>query len=577
MSELPAVPNRGEDILSWARQLQRALRSWKPQASATIQVKTTEYGTQFETYNRDQWRVTRFQILQSNANEVTVSVGAWTRNGYRVVSEETVLDGLIGTHAVWYITISLQTTLAKNKALEPDSLIVNSTKWLDPNPQERDNTVRYIGKVTNDSDGNLLEIEQWVRHDIDDTVEIPDSEAPNDTAPPVIRTLGWNPTDNIHEHETAWYNSWNIEEDDGIPVEAVRFGFIEKNSNGGGDLKYGGFDGTLGAGANVQSSIQLKDDGTRSIVQINDFDVATSFPGESNNDYILVRDADGIGAGPDVAYMNGTDFAKTYGPTIRDYIEYNEPFSHNLLADLNDDGDHLWAWNNGVERNGAPYGNDYTRNWGNSIGNTNGQAGGSPSPQLIISLDNQYVADGTSGDTAFRWTDTLFNVDSTHRVEFDSTNDLDVSTAVNNAFYCKGGAWFDKSVFIERSTTANTDGLIIKDTPQNRVVTALDNSEDVVFKASANHAYAELAYDHATSGHGGYFSVPRAVSSLKLWLAYKPQDAALYTKDGHIDLDASAYVYKHNGNSGWTGTFQVTQAGITKDCKVSGGIIYEVS
>jgi hypothetical protein len=48
LSDLPPVPQRGKDILTWAKPIQRFIRSITPRSSATVKVNRTDSGTTFE-------------------------------------------------------------------------------------------------------------------------------------------------------------------------------------------------------------------------------------------------------------------------------------------------------------------------------------------------------------------------------------------------------------------------------------------------------------------------------------------------------------------------------------------------
>jgi len=84
MSTLPQLPKRGEDILSWAKRIQRYVHSITPRTGATIKVNQTEGGTTFETRPRADTPYP-FQVIPdsdytpvaTNARRVKIRGGRW--------------------------------------------------------------------------------------------------------------------------------------------------------------------------------------------------------------------------------------------------------------------------------------------------------------------------------------------------------------------------------------------------------------------------------------------------------------------------------------------------------------------
>ena len=172
-----------------------------------------------------------------------------------------------------------------------------------------------------------------------------------------------------------------------------------------------------------------------------------------------------------------------------------------------------------------------------------GESIGNDSKDIVIDLDGQKLMDGAN-TAIVDW--------GNHFVNGASWTVTDTTAATTSsqigAWIVRGGVTAKKGVHGEK-TTGTFAGLFQDD--------ATVGNEYALF--GCNGSLLASFYSFSTGGRIDF-----------------GDGTYMMNVDGDVNVQSSGDYY-HNGNQGWTGTFQVTQGGVAKDCKVSGGIIYDVS
>lgn len=284
---------------------------------------------------------TRFNVVKSDDTEVRVWIASQYRNGYPAdlttdvgESYKTVTGLSVGPY---YLTGTLSVFAAnKDPALIPDTLVV--TAEAAPPVDDLFNIAFVIAKVTCAA-GVITEIDpRWIG-DIDDVAIVPDSRTYFPLVDPIVSSFDFNPDGaSVHEQEAEIRNASNEADGTGIPQDEWRFPFLEKNSNGTGEVIWAAFDADVGGRElGAQASIQLFHDGTRDVAQIWGFDDADPEAqvfdaNELDGDpYYLIGRSSG---GPEVYYIDMSEWKARYAETA-DFVDTSY---HNKL-DFTDQGD----------------------------------------------------------------------------------------------------------------------------------------------------------------------------------------------------------------------------------------------
>ena len=160
----------------------------------------------------------------------------------------------------------------------------------------------------------------------EDTTLTPDHDSPNSGTPPYRSTVEKNPTAGGHVDELQLYDVHGVATDTSTPADgrAQCIPMFQASSDAGaGELRWVAPDADRHSTreSNTDSrSIQIHDAGGRPSInsadqsddeqlQLFEFDSPSSFTaGDTANDHILIRDADGAGAGPALRYILYTNF-----------------------------------------------------------------------------------------------------------------------------------------------------------------------------------------------------------------------------------------------------------------------------
>lgn len=176
MSQLPPLPTRGSDILTWAKRIQDVVKSITPQSSTSIRVSRMVGGTTFEFVRLNYGVRAPFEVQFNDANSVLVHFGQWPRNGQiltmGVDGGQTfkTLSGLNAASTRYFITLTLtDSTVQSQDGLFPDTLTV-SAELSEPVESNQLNEKMVIALVDTDGSGDIDEVIQKVEGNIPDDI-----------------------------------------------------------------------------------------------------------------------------------------------------------------------------------------------------------------------------------------------------------------------------------------------------------------------------------------------------------------------------------------------------------------------
>ncbi len=527
----PPNPKKGSQILQWAKSVNEYLRSITPRSSSWIQVDRTTGGTTFFPVNRDTFRIERFKVRWESSTSVAVELGQWVRNGQIVNltlegGGETykVVSGLSAADETYYIILTLSSTASKDPALIPDTLSVTAST-LEPSESASEGNIKLvIAEVITNSDSEIQAIVPRRECDIDDFSLVPDGESNNAATDPSIKTTNYNSQSNIHEGELQVYNAAETTEQSGVPNSTLRFAHLEKDANGTGSIQWAAFDSdTSGRESGIQKSVQIKSDGTRDIVQLYDFDDAVSAGTLSDTaDFVLVRDA----TGPTLKYLDGADFADTYGDAIGDYLDdagyipISEDFQHDALDPTTGTIGDLFG-SVGHDYDYWIHGSDYLKCYGDSIGFDSTRNSSLASPTKVIDLTNQELVDSSANITldwdgrAFDGPDWTFRA-GTRLISLDTT----VAAAGDGAIDCLGGIYVGQGIYAVKDS-ANAAGFFTNGTDEVELVgigstAEFNDGTNQVWIFDGTHGIRAEGHIRADSGFAFYHGT-NAGQSITNW------------------------------------------------------------
>jgi len=328
MSMLPKTPRRGDEVLTWAADIHDYLQSITPQPSQTVLINRTPGGTTFDLTNEYPSRAS-FEVYTAGgeAGTVRIQVGSWQTNDEAAITmdcdagEDYVsMDPSVWGDGAQPIFVELVNSADnKDPRLEPDTLQATAGIALLTNP-DIPQSYMQIATVTI-SGGAVVGIKQnWIG-DIKRYAAVPDAETEFTSDHPVIKTIGYNSTDNEHEKETGLYGSWST------PVSLGRMPRLVKDGNGSGELEWIDTDADCGTGGWNQKSIELVDNGDTDVFQLYGFAAGTATK-PADADHVVFRDTDG----PVVLYVSQADFADWIEDSID--LTQNSGFNHADLLDM---------------------------------------------------------------------------------------------------------------------------------------------------------------------------------------------------------------------------------------------------
>jgi hypothetical protein len=216
MSELPPVPQRGKDILTWAKRLQSTLKSIIPRSSATIKVNRTVGGTTFEVSRLSATDPYPFEIILGETSEtIAVRGGRWdnTTLGATVTSwgvdgptdgslsvtagpiydqDSQTDDFAIADGTTRYLYARLyDPTPIKGSITNPTTMGVwaSASRTLEQTGGEQAGSYKYLGAVSN-SGGSITITQEWFGGNIKTTINQFDSADPIPAT--TLRSLSYN-------------------------------------------------------------------------------------------------------------------------------------------------------------------------------------------------------------------------------------------------------------------------------------------------------------------------------------------------------------------------------------------------
>ena len=379
--------------------------------ASTACVRITGAGKQvFRGPRRAQDAFNRFRIEASvdstSENAIQVRLGKWTRNAtdmslqtdndlsqFNDSTDWVTIDGLAASSTYYAYIYIVNETATKEPGIVPQKVYADViATYLPGELATTTNEYFVLGTFDTNADGVPQDIVQWWLGDIDDIAFLPDNETYYDATDPVIKTTGFNPSDNRHENELEIWNAHSEVDGTGIPVSQFRIPFLEKDANGTGELFWIGCDGDIGGReSGTQKGIQLRNDGTREILQdwhMDDISGDASWEPDTSNDTVFMRDA----TGPEKRYATRDKFADWIeGALTIDYSQITN-FAH---TNLNFAGGSP-AVNKGNTDHDYDYwvhGETYTNCYGQSIGYDTGRDSSAAAPVIRIDLKDA-ILDG---------------------------------------------------------------------------------------------------------------------------------------------------------------------------------------